>query len=60
MAPTVNGALFDPDTQTLIISASLEDLSMWDEDPNRVAIRVENLDEGIEIIDQHDRLWRPA
>lgn len=55
----MNGALFDPQAQDLFIHARRQDISMHEEE-GLVIVRVEHLDEGIEIPNPHERLWRPA
>lgn len=56
----MNGAYLDPTTHTLIISASIDCVALHEEEPGRVVITVEGLDEGIDIVEDGDRLWRPV
>lgn len=56
----MNGAFFDPELRTLVISANLRDILLQEEDKDRVVLTVTGLDEGIEIVHNHDRLWRPV
>lgn len=55
----MNGALFDPEEKDLFVHARAEDISVHEEE-GLVIMRVQNLDEGIEIPNPYDRVWRPA
>lgn len=57
--PFLNGAVFDPQDRTLIVSAKLADVTIATSPKDgTVVIAVLNLDEGIEIVHENPRIWR--
>ena len=58
---TTNGAIFDPEGKTLVISVRVADVSVFPEGDGRFTIAVKNLEEGIEIVhDDEEALWWPV
>lgn len=57
----MNGAMFNPDDRSLVISVRPEDVKVFpDLDEGLLVIAVANLDDGIEIFHDSDRIWRPV
>lgn len=57
----MSGAFFNPKDRSLSICVTdLNDLFITEGDDGTWVIDVKNLDEGIEIFHDEDRLWRPA
>lgn len=54
-----NGAIFDPDDRSLIISAHPKDTRVMVDDSGMINILIENLADGIEIVHESDELWWP-
>jgi hypothetical protein len=55
-----NGAIFDPDDRSLIISAKVGDVNVFPEAGGRITIAVSALEDGIEIINSKRELWWPV
>lgn len=55
-----NGAIFNPEDKTLVISARVKDVRVFPESDGHLTIAVENLTDGIEIVHDDDRLWWPV
>lgn len=55
-----NGALFDPDDKTLIISARIGDVIILPGADSQITIVVADLMDGIEIVNSNDCLWWPV
>lgn len=55
-----NGAIFDPDDRSLIISAKIEDVNVFPEAGGRVTIAISDVNDGIEIINSKKDLWWPV
>ena len=56
----MNGGLLDPESQLLIVSARVEDISVESVGNDMVVISVVNFKDGIEVAHSSDRLWRPV
>lgn len=55
----MSGAIFDPKEKTLTIWAEqAADISVHED--GGVVITIKNLSDGIEIIHEDDRIWRPV
>jgi hypothetical protein len=56
----MNGAIFNPEDSSLIISARADDIRVFAESDGLITIAIVNLDEGIEIVHDSDELWWPV
>jgi hypothetical protein len=55
-----NGAIFDPESRSLVISAKVDDVQVYPDSDGRLTIAVCRLEEGIEIVHSSERLWWPV
>lgn len=55
-------AFFDPTLHVLVVALRPEEMTMEEEadGSGRVVLAIAGLNEGIEIVYDEDRLWRPA
>ncbi len=56
----MNGAIFDPANHQLVVSAKIADIGIMPPDGDEVTIVIDRLLEGIEIVHDDDRIWRPV
>ena len=56
----MNDGFFNPKEGVLLVSAAAEDIGVERDEDGRVTIAFMNFFGGIEIVDDDDRLWRPA
>ena len=54
-----NGAIFDPESKSLVVSARASDIQVFTGEDGRITEAVAHLDGGIEIVHSADRLWWP-
>jgi hypothetical protein len=57
---SLNGAIFNPEDNSLVISAKPGDIRFFGESDGRITIAVANVKDGIEIVHSEDRLWWPV
>jgi hypothetical protein len=55
-----NGAIFNPDDKSMVISARAGDICVFPETDGRITIAVANLSDGIEIVHENEDLWWPV
>jgi len=55
-----NGAIFDPQDKSLVISVRVGDICVIPEADGRITIAVANLSDGIEIVHDDEALWWPV
>lgn len=56
----MNGAMFNPEDKTLVVSARATDVRTFPETDGYITIAIVNLDEGIEVTHDSERLWWPV
>lgn len=55
-----NGAIFNPEDKTLVISARVKDVQVFPESDGLLTIAVTNFTDGIEIVHDGDEIWWPV
>ena len=55
-----NGGVLDPNGHKLLISARVEDITVFRDEDGTVSIGVSNFTDGIEVVHDSDQLWWPV
>lgn len=55
-----NGAIFNPEDKSLVIAVKVKDVKVFYESGGLITIAIANMDDGIDIVHNGERLWWPV